>query len=599
MLHVGGIGFNYQADIGMRFLLQDTWKQWVSCIPSSLRGREGHELMHAPRTRHDAHADDSDCKDFLPKTENLVKRFDVVIDRSVLAAIVDMAFGDLDYEILGFLYGTLDNERREVRITDCTCTKRAIETLHPRSVSLSATQIQEGMDNKAGEEEHLVGWFHTHLVDQPIPSSADVEVHDSFFERVGPECVGFICSLDPGRVSEGIACNRVTFTAFRTRHAIPVRVNWKVRETPGFSPKAAKCCFDNIQNAEKENRELFKEVFQSTSSLVRKRWLHAKWEDYLIRIVQGTVPLIIQQVEQSSINLNVQRAQIAPSIAKHKTKGAVGSHRLCAADNEHHCICTHCINCHEATKNENQTNSLTEASGCKQGEHNRKSTSSRTSKVLGSSSAGSSGSGTNDHLFHTPKSTRGSNSCNGSEGNSQSGASYHTTERSSAASMRVGGGASLSGEGRDSKEGGEEDSRGESSSSSCDEKTPGGGPNGKSAQKKKAIIGGLVSKKQDQRRRRNERSETRGQKKPDQGRSASSSTGLAGSSDENTRKLRARQSMNYAEKALDEGPEDEQDEDDDFQKSKGKKRKATDGGGESEVLDLTGDRDSSQHSKKR
>jgi hypothetical protein len=61
-----------------------------------------------------------------------------------------------------------------------------------------------------------------------------------------------------------------------------------------------------------------------------------------------------------------------------------------------------------------------------------------------------------------------------------------------------------------------------------------------------------------------------------------------------------RQTMSYAEKAPDEGTEDEQDEDDDFQKSKGKKRKATDGGGgESDVLDLTGDRDSSQHCKKR
>ena len=556
--------------------------------------------MHAPRTRHDAHADDADCKDFLPATENLIKKpFDVVIDRSVLAAIVDMAFGDVDYEILGFLYGILDNERQEVRITNCTGTKRAIETLHPHSVSLSETQIQEGVDNQGGEEEHLVGWFHTHLEDQPVPSSADVEVHDSFFGRVSQECVGFICSLDPGRVSEGIDCNRVTFTAFRTRHAIPARVNWKVRETPGFSPKAAKCCFDNIKNAEKENRELFKEVFQSTSSLVRKRWLHAKWEDYLIRIVQGTVPLIIQQVEQSSMNLSVQRAQIAPSIAKHKLNGAVVSHRLCAADNDYHCICTHCINCHEATKNENQTNSLTEASGCKQGDHNRKSTSSRMSKVLGSSSACSSGSGTNDHLFHTPKCTSDSNSCNGKEGNSQNGASFYTTERSSTTSMRVRGGVSLSGEGRDIKEGGEEDSRGESSSSSCDEEMAGGGPNGKSAQKKKEIIGALVSKKQDQKHWRKERSDKREQKKPDQRRSASSSTGLAGLSDENTRQLRVRHTKSYAEKAPDEGTEDEQDEDDDFQKSKGKKRKATDGGGESEVLDLTGDRESSQHSKKR
>jgi hypothetical protein len=63
--------------------------------------------------------------------------------------------------------------------------------------------------------------------------------------------------------------------------------------------------------------------------------------------------------------------------------------------------------------------------------------------------------------------------------------------------------------------------------------------------------------------------------------------------------LRVRHTKSYAEKAPDEGTEDEQDEDDDFQKSRGKKRKATDGSGESEVLDLTGDRESSQHSKKR
>ena len=254
----------------------------------------------------------------------------------MLAAIVDIAFGDVEHESIGVLYGRVDHDRKQVLVTDCGSMEREPGTLDPFSVVLTEMGLSEAVDKKSkSSNDVLVGWFHTHLYDQPLPSADDAKVHEGIQvnSRAEHHAVGLICSLDAVNGGATSDCRRVTFTAFRGKsHEQVKRVTWSVRETPALSPAAVQCCFNTVKEMEKENRKLCNNLagvlsLSLSQSCIKRKWLNGMWENYLIRLLQGTLPLLLDQLEQSRRNLRIQRAQINARLAQQRMKrqDAVGS----------------------------------------------------------------------------------------------------------------------------------------------------------------------------------------------------------------------------------------------------------------------------------
>ena len=263
-------------------------------------------------------------------TEILLPKHEVVVERSVLAAIVDIAFGDVEHESIGVLYGRVDQDRKQVIVTDCESMEREPGTLDPFSVKLTEVGLLEAVEKKSkGNDLQLVGWFHTHLYDQPLPSADDAKVHEGIQgnSQAAQHAVGLICCLDAVNGGATSDCRRVTFTAFRGKsHEQVKRVTWSVRETPALSPGAVQCCFNTVREMEKENRKLCNDLAGALSlscsqSCIKRKWLQGMWENYLIRLLQGTLPLLLDQLEQSRRNLRIQRAQITARLEQQRMKG--------------------------------------------------------------------------------------------------------------------------------------------------------------------------------------------------------------------------------------------------------------------------------------
>lgn len=331
------------------------WDTWVSCIPDDLVGEDGcsnaceSEVAKRPNNCTDETAFQNSLE---APSNNLLSRHEVVVERTVLAAIVDIAFGDVEHEGIGLLYGWFDAQREQVIVTECESLKREPNTLDRDSVKLpfesftSAAINRNGKDTSktsakevgGGNTGKLVGWFHTHLNDQPLPSTADADVHQQIAANscVQKDFVGLICSLDAESRGAASDCRRVTFTAFRGKTAgkdlKSTRVAWRVQETPALSPEAVQSCLDSVKKMEQENRELCTSLAGDMKSHIKHRWLHGKWEDYIIRLLQGTVPLLLNQLEQSRRNLRIQRAQIVARLAKQRLKGLPWANRATARE---------------------------------------------------------------------------------------------------------------------------------------------------------------------------------------------------------------------------------------------------------------------------
>lgn len=276
--------------------------------------------------RQDAQAADETRTHFLEVPCDDTLKYRVVIERSVLAAIVDIAYGDTEHESVGLLYGEIREQRKEIVVSDCRSLKRHVDKLNFDSVYLDLALLLEHNDEHTKGGKTMVGWFHSHLRPLPVPSAADVEVHKELCtnlfqdKTLAENFVGLICCLDSVSASSS-RCNRVTWTAFRASTASEaVRVQWGVKETTGMSFEAVQRCFECVRLAEKENKEMCQELCDSQSIPVRN-WLHIKWQEYVTRLLQGTMALALGQVEQSSQNLRLQRAQMRFGRANHVLKG--------------------------------------------------------------------------------------------------------------------------------------------------------------------------------------------------------------------------------------------------------------------------------------
>jgi len=311
------------------------WKRWQTNVSYELRcgERHGDAAGSAKRKEPDPSVQDLEFLDTLSKPlwEDTDEKFSVVIDRSVLAAVVDLAFGDTAHESIGVLFGSIDKVTKVVTVTDCRGLKRKVSTLDAHSVEAPDMNILFNMSSDK-ETNIIVGWFHTHLHHQLLPSKADVLLQQEFQSNLpsSTESVGLICSLgtrDADVCMQGVqVCSRVSFTLFRSSDsAHATRVKWGVNETPCLSPTAMNRCFDGVKNTVEENRELCGDLFlEKEQSKLQKRWLMNKWENYLIDLGQGTLPLMVQQLEQGLVNLRIQHAQITTRFAKQTLTGGCG-----------------------------------------------------------------------------------------------------------------------------------------------------------------------------------------------------------------------------------------------------------------------------------
>ena len=324
-----------------------SFDEWVSYLPSDMicgagvEGRAGPEdklgsseratlpIANSARFRQDESAEDEDLSNFLAAPSADSSNYHVVIDRSVLAAIVDISYGDTEHESIGLLFGKVIDRRKEIRVIDCESIKRDVDNLHPDRVSFDISWLVGLRSKYHAPGVDFVGWFHSHLCHRPLPSKADVELHSEIAQNIGDHAVGLICCLDQGGESNG-DCSRITLTAFRDQEGSKgARVQWRVHETPGMSHEAVQRCFECVQNAEKENKELCEGLRTDPAcSNAVQQWLWVKWQEYLIRLLHGTIPLILNQLEQSSQNLRVQWFQIQHRHAMQKLKGGIGEFAL-------------------------------------------------------------------------------------------------------------------------------------------------------------------------------------------------------------------------------------------------------------------------------
>ena len=311
------------------------WKRWQTNVSYELRcgERHGDAAGSAERREPDPSAQDLEFLDMLSKPlweDTADEKSPVVVDRSVLAAIVDLAFGDTAHESIGVLFGSINKVTKVVTVTDCRGLKRKVSTLDAHSVE--APDMSIFFDMLSDKETNIiVGWFHTHLHHQLLPSKADVLLQQEFQSNLPSrtESVGLICSLgtrDADICMQGVqVCSRVSFTLFRSSDsAHATRVKWGVNETPCLSPTAMERCFEGVKNTVEENRELCGDLLEKAQSKLQKRWLTNKWENYLIDLGQGTLPLMVQQLEQGLVNLRIQHAQITTRFAKQTLTGGCG-----------------------------------------------------------------------------------------------------------------------------------------------------------------------------------------------------------------------------------------------------------------------------------
>ena len=297
---------------------RQTWNQWTHQISVQKNLCKGGEVPPAPARQETAN---TAARGAFCDSSSANNEFSVVISRGVLAAVADQGLSDVAHESLGLLFGQIDKEANEVIITDLKRLQRPIDSLGPDRVELRMESLAS-QPPKAGV--HLVGWFHTHLGAEPFPSSADLAIQEDELQANVDAGVGLICSFFASDKANSL-CNRISFSAFRSQGKSSQRVKWSVLETQGLSPELAERCLDGVKEMHAENAQLCQRELDAASSPVKKRWVHAMWQRYLIRLVQGSVPLAIQQLEQSRFNLMLQGAHIKARLSSLRLTSRGGS----------------------------------------------------------------------------------------------------------------------------------------------------------------------------------------------------------------------------------------------------------------------------------
>ncbi|EKX52230.1 hypothetical protein GUITHDRAFT_133942 [Guillardia theta CCMP2712] len=242
---------------------------------------------HQIRSSLTSQSDSTNC-DLNSKTHFLV-------DNGVMVTVMDLVLNDVCNESIGFLYGM--REDKKVHIKSCRLQERDISSLSRNTVHLKPEW--QHTTKYAGFE--VVGWFHSHLCDNPSPSSEDWEMHEMLETEFDRPLIGMICCLTIDQCSLAFESTEVAFSLFhseRTRY-----VEWSVVEELYTSPSLIRAKWDALEGSFDENQAVFEDVMSEAHGNTRTPYL--RWIQYL-EDFQSSIRLMNQQVQQLVSNIKVQ-----------------------------------------------------------------------------------------------------------------------------------------------------------------------------------------------------------------------------------------------------------------------------------------------------
>jgi len=244
------------------------------------------------------------------------------VTSAVMAALFGLTLGDARHEVMGVLFG--EEAGRHCIVRHCRVLRRDEFTSDAVSVSEEALARAVSAMETEFPGERLLGWFHSHISFQPIPSEADVQLHRTYFSD--PGLFGMlIARLPAARAPAGARPGEgqgAAFLAFRVGPGHQAtRVRWEVLELPSAPPEVVREGAVALRTALEEHRA----ARDALDSLARRggrdsAWIWSRWVGLLER-VEGAALWAARGAEQVRRNVGVQAAHLRVQLACGAARG--------------------------------------------------------------------------------------------------------------------------------------------------------------------------------------------------------------------------------------------------------------------------------------
>ncbi|CAG8505586.1 7506_t:CDS:2 [Paraglomus occultum] len=294
------------------------------------------------------------------RVDDPVGKFRVIIDESVVSALLDCAFSDYKHEVMGYLGGRFDadlndNEAIICRINHFVASERNVVSMLTTTVREVEAALDEAVKTFAEMGYYLVGWYRSNLpnIHKSIPVDTDIKKQQSI-QLQSPNSIGLIVSVSSRiRPESGLGAYASSNPAygmyvFRTSSAnglhsyasnphnnlstphktsrsgkgkgtendIIHKVSYTVQRQAYMSPRIMQQMTCTMMNTLRESKQVYsQQLVDCDNKNVQRIFVDSEYESFLINFLKKSVLQFDKTIEQDFRSLAITKHHIKTLIS--------------------------------------------------------------------------------------------------------------------------------------------------------------------------------------------------------------------------------------------------------------------------------------------
>ncbi|KAL9654822.1 hypothetical protein ABK040_008615 [Willaertia magna] len=234
-------------------------------------------------------------------TNEYGKRYNVIIDQSVLTGILDHAYSDHNNEILGLLGGIYEEKTNTVYVKHYMATIRSLENIAIDGVECSPNEFIKAQEVFQKLNLIFIGWYHSHPRIAPFPSMKDLQMQLEM-QTQAPYSFGLICSAyyNEGNLFRCSDKHSFYFNCFRTARnsnsddLIALKVMYQVVKNNSLRSEIQNEMLNVLKNNFHENNERYKKIIQPfesslNSNKANQLYIMSQYQNYLFSFWKNSI----------------------------------------------------------------------------------------------------------------------------------------------------------------------------------------------------------------------------------------------------------------------------------------------------------------------